>query len=416
MCRPSPPRSTTSSRRNASAEASESGVLPNTGGPEGVLLIGRRGPARRRWRRGRRRSSSPDSLSEFPRGLSLNGTSLLVEQGRPVHVCVPDARWSWWPRALGLLVLVFAFQATRTALASGRHAAEVTQLRAEILRGDVADARRTSHVARRHAAHGARLLRRDASGTRRRSCRSSGTTSRPSRSSRARSTAPLPGTPSLSAWTWWRPFVVDICRPTTGVSTGADPVELAPKVALAAKATAAAERDLRPIDPDGCRPRSARPRARCRTESPARRRRVVSELGHPAAARHAWALPAAHLPARGPEQRGGQVDRRTARLAVAGARTTARRMGFGDLPVELSALGPPVLRCRPISAASTAPRWGEGCAGHHLTPDFRRTGELLERDRLPQAGEKLDGVVSVDPIALSRVLRALGRSGWARRP
>src|SRR6478735_3794376 len=31
---------TTSSTTNASAEASESGILPNTGGPEGALLIG----------------------------------------------------------------------------------------------------------------------------------------------------------------------------------------------------------------------------------------------------------------------------------------------------------------------------------------------------------------------------------------
>ena len=39
-----PPKSTevttSSRRRNASVEASESGILPNTGGPEGVLLIG----------------------------------------------------------------------------------------------------------------------------------------------------------------------------------------------------------------------------------------------------------------------------------------------------------------------------------------------------------------------------------------
>ena len=52
---------------------------------------------------------------------------------------------------LGLLVLVFAFQATRTALALRQARVEVAQMRAQVLRGDVADARRTSRELAEHA-------------------------------------------------------------------------------------------------------------------------------------------------------------------------------------------------------------------------------------------------------------------------
>ena len=150
---------------------------------------------------------------------------------------------------LGLLVLVFAFQATRTALALRQARAEVTQIRAQVLRGDVADARRTSRELAEHA-HTAHAS-------------SDGILWD------AAAKLPLVGDDveavqiisstldNLSQDAL--PVGLDLVETVRGGRLQGDDgrfdleliTQLAPKVATAAKATAAAERDLRPIDPDG---------------------------------------------------------------------------------------------------------------------------------------------------------------------
>ncbi len=255
------------------------------------------------------------------------------------------------------------------------------------------------------------------SGTQPRSCPSSATTSRPSRSSRARSTT-SPGTRSPSGSTSCRPSAAAGCRTTTGGSTCALLRTLAPKVSTAAQATAAAERDLAPIDPDGL----FSPVGKAAAEV---QERVTQLNSGVQAADSATRLLPGML---------GGDGARTYLLVVqnnAEIRSTGGlpgslsflqaddgkvRLGFRGSAADFPPLAEPVLPLSPGELDIYGPSLGKDVRDANLTPDFPRTGQLLSAIVAREKGQKVDGVVSVDPIALSQVLRATGPLRWAPRP
>ena len=309
---------------------------------------------------------------------------------------------------LGVAVLVFAFQATRTALALRQARTEATQVRAQVLRGDLPDARRTARELADHA-----------------------------------STAHDSSDGILWDAAAKLPFVGDDVEAVQVISSSLDNLSrdalpvgldlvqtvrggrlqdddgrfdlpllrtLAPKVSTAAQATAAAERDLAPIDPDGL----FSPVGKAAAEV---QERVTQLNSGVQAADSATRLLPGML---------GGDGARTYLLVVqnnAEIRSTGGlpgslsflqaddgkvRLGFRGSAADFPPLAEPVLPLSPGELDIYGPSLGKDVRDTNLTPDFPRTGQLLSAIVAREKGQKVDGVVSVDPIALSQVLRATG--------
>ena len=179
---------------------------------------------------------------------------------------------------------------------------------------------------------------------------------------------------------------------------------------MAAKATAAAERDLRPIDPDGL----FSPVSKAAREV---QERVTQLNAGVSSANSATRLLPDMLGGDGPRtyllvvQNNAEV-RSTGglpgSLSFLRADDGKVRLGFRGSAADFPPLARPVL---PLSAGERdiyGSTLGEDVRDTNLTPDFPRTGQLLSAIVAREEGQKLDGVVSVDPIALSQVLRATG--------
>ncbi|MET0997786.1 MAG: DUF4012 domain-containing protein, partial [Marmoricola sp.] len=309
---------------------------------------------------------------------------------------------------LGVLVLVFAYQATRTALALRQARAEVAQVRAQVLRGDVADARRTAKELAEHA-----------------------------------STAHDSSDGILFDVASKLPFVGDDVEAVQLISSSLDrlsqdalPVgldlvstvragrlqdddgrfdlalirRLAPKVSRAAASTAAAERALSPIDPDGL----VSPVGKAAREVQERVAQLDSGVSSADAATRLL-----------PDMLGGKGARNyllvvqnnaeirstgglPGSLSILRADDGRLQLGFRGSATDFPPLPRPVL---PLTAGELdiyGPAMGKDVRDTNLTPDFPRTGQLLSAIVAQGRGQKLDGVVSVDPVALSQVLRATG--------
>ncbi len=309
---------------------------------------------------------------------------------------------------LGVLVLVFAFQAARTALALRQARAEVSQLRAQVLSGDVADARRTSQ----ELAEQARTARDSSDGI----------------LWDVAAKLPVVGddveavqiiSSSLDNLSQDAlPVGLDLVTTMRGGRLQDDDGRfnlelirrLAPQVSTAAASTEAAESALRPIDPDGL-------------FSPVRKAAVdvrdrVTQLdaGVKSAASATRLLPAM-LGADGPRtyllvvQNNAEI-RSTGgmpgSLSLLRADDGKVRLGFRGSAVDFPPLARPVL---PLTAGELdiyGPTLGEDVRDTNLTPDFPRTGQLISAIVARGLDQDLDGVVSVDPVALSHVLLATG--------
>lgn len=309
---------------------------------------------------------------------------------------------------LGVLVLLFAYQAMRTALALRQARTEVSQVRAQVLRGDVADARRTSAELAEHAAT---------------------------------------AHDSSDGFLWDAasklPFVGDDVEAVQIISSSLDELSqdalpvgldlistvrggrlqdddgrfdleliqsLAPKVSRAASSTAAAETALRPIDPDGL----FSPVAKAAREVQDRVAQLNSGVSSADAATRLL-----------PDMLGGD-GARTYLLMVqnnAEIRSTGGlpgslsllraddgkvRLGFRGSAADFPPLARPVLPLTPGELDIYGPALGKDVRDTNLTPDFPRTGQLISAIVARGRDQKLDGVVSVDPLALSQILRATG--------
>ena len=185
---------------------------------------------------------------------------------------------------------------------------------------------------------------------------------------------------------------------------------LAPRVSRAAASTAAAETALRPIDPDGL----FSPVGMAARDVQER----VTQLNSGVQAAHS----ATQLL---PDMLGGE-GRRTYLLMVqnnAEIRSTGGlpgslsilraddgkvRLGFQGSAADFPPLAKPVLPLTPGELEIYGSTLATDVRDTNLTPDFPRTGELISAIVARGKDQKLDGVVSVDPIALSQVLHATG--------
>ena len=84
------------------------------------------------------------------------------------------------------------------------------------------------------------------------------------------------------------------------------------------------------------------------------------------------------------------------------------RLGFRGSANDFPILTRPVLPLSADERGLYGSALGEDVRQTNQTPDFPRTGQLLSAIVARSRGQQLDGVVSVDPIALSQVLRATG--------
>ena len=185
---------------------------------------------------------------------------------------------------------------------------------------------------------------------------------------------------------------------------------LAPKVSTAAQATAAAERDCARSTPTAC----SRPVGKAAREVQDRVTQLNSGVQSADSATRLL-----------PDMLGGD-GARTYLLVVqnnAEIRSTGGlpgslsflqaddgkvRLGFRGSAADFPPLAQPVLPLSPGELDIYGPALGKDVRDTNLTPDFPRTGQLLSAIVAREPGQKLDGVVSVDPIALSQVLRATG--------
>lgn len=83
-------------------------------------------------------------------------------------------------------------------------------------------------------------------------------------------------------------------------------------------------------------------------------------------------------------------------------------IGERESSLKFPILTRPVLPLSPGERALYGPVLGEDIRDTNLTPDFPRSAQLMTAMMQREYGQKLDGVVSVDPVALAGVLRATG--------
>jgi hypothetical protein len=309
---------------------------------------------------------------------------------------------------LGALVLVFAFQAARTALALRQARTEAAQLRQALASDDNIGARRTlrdltSHASTAHdstdgvlwgaAAH-LPLLGDDVAAVR-------GMSSALDTLSRGA----LPGGLDL---------VSDLRGGRLRADDGRFDVQaikdLAPEISKIAIATAAAHRELKPIDPDAL----VGPVGKAASDL---QKQVGSLDSGVRSASSVTKLLPNMLGADGPRsyllvvQNNAEI-RSTGGLpgSLSFLRARNGKIDFGlrgsarDFPLQRQ----PVL---PLSAGEKAiygKATGTDVRNFNLTPDFPRTGELFEAIVAIQRKHDLDGVISVDPITLAHVLRVTG--------
>ena len=283
-------------------------------------------------------------------------------------------------------MLVFAFQATRTALA-------LRQARTEVSAGPSPGRPRRrggcpAYVARagRPRQHRARLLRRDPVGRRQRSCRSSGDDVEA-----VQVISSALDHLSQDALPVGLDLVADLrgagSRATTADSTCELIQQPGSEGHQGRRVHGGGRRDLRPIDPDGL--------VLARSSKAARevQDRVaqldagvqVGRLGHHGCCPTCSAATGPHLPAGGAEQRRDQVHRRPAGLAVAPA--CRRRQGAvrasGDPPPTSRPWPEPVLPLSPGELDIYGPTLGDGRPGHQPDPRLPAHRRAAQRDRRP---------------------------------
>ena len=309
---------------------------------------------------------------------------------------------------LGVLVLVFAFQAARTALSLRQARSEATQLRQQLTSGDPTATRRTVRDLAYHAsvAHdssdgflwdaAARLpyLGADV------------------RAVQAMSSAL--DTLARNALPGGLDLVTDLREGRLRADDGRFDVQaiddLAPTVTKIARATRTADRELRPIDPDGL----VGPLSGAAREVQDEVRALDS--GAQSASSATRLLPAM-LGAEGPRTYLLVVQNNAEVRSSGGLPGSISFMRARDGKVEFGLRGSakdfplhrqPVL---PLSAGEQAIYgrvMGTDVRNFNLTPDFPRTGELFEALVGLDRKLDLDGVISVDPITLSQVLKVTG--------
>ena len=309
---------------------------------------------------------------------------------------------------LGVLVLVFAFQAARTALALREARAEAEHLRQQLAADDTAGARRTQRALADHAstahdssdgvlwdaaAHvpflGANVAAVQAM----------------SSALDSLSRDALPGGLDL---------VSDVREGRLRAEDGRFDVQaierLAPKVSTVAAATAAADHELRPIDPDEL----VGPVSKAARDLQDQVHSLNSAVQSADSVTH---LLPNMLGANGPRtyllvvQNNAEI-RSTGglpgSLSILRARNGKVEFGLRGSTTDFPITAQPVLPLSPGELSIYGRSMGTDVRNFNLTPDFPRTGELLEAIVQQQRKVHLDGVISVDPITLAHVLQVTG--------
>ncbi|UXM90763.1 DUF4012 domain-containing protein [Paenarthrobacter sp. JL.01a] len=183
----------------------------------------------------------------------------------------------------------------------------------------------------------------------------------------------------------------------------------APRIDAAAHAVRESSKRLAAIDADGLMPQIATPLTEARQQ-------LATLSGELDSAADATSLAPAMLGADGPRRYLLLMQNNAEARATGGipGALAVLSLDKGHLKLEsqtsATALGtftPPI----PIDAEQTAiysPRVGKFMQDVNLTPDFATTASTAHAMWERSTGEKLDGVLSLDPVALSFILEATG--------